>query len=151
MIGKKAVALTALLIVLGAGIGYSQSNEVVDRVLQQDALQAAEAVYLVQVAAGNVEESASVQQAYEQFEWSSVNLEALQPDATLTVGQYSYLIMHSLDLSGGIMYKIFPGPRYAARELHFLGHITQGRSPYRDLSGNEALSILGSVLRGEQS
>lgn len=147
----KAVALTAVLTIVGLGLAHSQSNEVVDRVLQQEALTSAEAVYLIQVAAGNAQEATSVDQVYQSFDWSSVGLEPKAADEPLTLGEFSFLLMQSLDMSGGIMYSLLPSPRYAARELHYLGHISGNRSPYRDVAGNEALRILGSVLRAQQS
>lgn len=143
---KTALAVSAVAL-LAAASGAAQSNEVVDRVLQQDELHVAEALYLVQVASGRVDEDVSVQDVYDRTMFGFAQKGADEP---VTLGEFSYIVMSSLEMSGGIMYSLSPGPRYAARELAYLGHIASNGSPYRTLSGNEALRILGSVLRDRQ-
>ncbi|MDA3951740.1 MAG: hypothetical protein PF508_21215, partial [Spirochaeta sp.] len=68
------------------------------------------------------------------------------PDHTLTLGEYSLLVMETFNISGGAMYTVTGMPRYAARELAFR-NIIQGRAyPRMKLSGDRALRIIGRVL-----
>jgi hypothetical protein len=54
--------------------------------------------------------------------------------------------MKSFGIKGGLMYRIFPNPRYACRELVRL-RIVQGRTdPGGRLSGERFLRILGNTL-----
>ena len=65
---------------------------------------------------------------------------------SLTLGEFSHLVMRAFGIPGGIMYTFVPGPRYAARELGYREFILDKPWPDRSLSGEEALSILGEAL-----
>jgi hypothetical protein len=55
--------------------------------------------------------------------------------------------MAAFGIKGGIMYSLFPGPRYAYRELLHL-KLIQGRADENfTLSGERLLQILGRVLQ----
>jgi hypothetical protein len=64
----------------------------------------------------------------------------------ITLGGVSFLIMRTFGINGGLMYRLFPGPRYAYREMISLGLI-EGRA-YSGLkvSGERFLQILGKTL-----
>jgi hypothetical protein len=75
--------------------------------------------------------------------WLPANAAADDP---LTLGAASFLIMSALDMKGGIMYTVFPGPRSAFHDLERLS-IVQGRiDPAGLLNGWEFLHILGRAL-----
>ncbi|MDR3247453.1 MAG: hypothetical protein LBT39_01590 [Treponema sp.] len=64
----------------------------------------------------------------------------------LTLGAASFLIMRALDMKGGIMYTVFPGPRTAFHDLVRLS-IIQGRiDPAGKINGWEFLHILDRAL-----
>jgi hypothetical protein len=48
------------------------------------------------------------------------------------------------------MYRIVPGPRYAAREMEYAGVIQGPAIPGMALSGNEALRMLERVLHSKE-
>lgn len=50
--------------------------------------------------------------------------------------------MKAFGINGGLMYSIFPGPRYAFRELVYKGIITRNTNPGGRLSGTNALRII---------
>ncbi|MDR1277332.1 MAG: hypothetical protein LBK02_01120 [Treponema sp.] len=54
--------------------------------------------------------------------------------------------MKSFGLKGGILYTLFPGPRYACRELAYLRIIQGGGDPGTHLQGGQFLQILGNTL-----
>jgi hypothetical protein len=54
--------------------------------------------------------------------------------------------MKSFGLKGGILYTLFPGPRYACRELAYLRIIRDGGDPETHLNGGQFLQILGNTL-----
>jgi hypothetical protein len=64
----------------------------------------------------------------------------------IRMGELSYLVMKSFGLSGGFMYALFPGPRYAYRALAWRRILPGGADPARSLSGEELLYITGTVL-----
>jgi hypothetical protein len=62
------------------------------------------------------------------------------------LGELSFLIMESFSLRGTFLYRTFPGPRYAYRELSFRGYFTGTNDPSRQVGGEQFFEILGYVL-----
>jgi hypothetical protein len=69
-----------------------------------------------------------------------------EPEGAILLGELSFLIMRAFGMKSGFMYALFPGPRYAYRELVYRD-ILQGRNdPALTVSGARLLRILGRVL-----
>jgi hypothetical protein len=65
------------------------------------------------------------------------------PDESISLKEASFLVMSAFGLKGGLMYSLFPGPRYAYRELLYL-KIIQGRANEGfTVSGERLLQIIG--------
>jgi hypothetical protein len=142
----RTLLLVGLVMVLVGGVAAAQSNEVIDDILEQDAATFGQAAYIVLLGAGEAPEDASVEEVYGSISWSDWNLEQKSMDEAVTLGELSYLVMESFGISGGIMYRIVPGPRYAARELDYLDFFIGSGSPYRTVSGQEMLHVMGQAL-----
>jgi hypothetical protein len=59
------------------------------------------------------------------------------------------MLTRAFKIDGGIMYRILPGPRYATRELAYLGIITGPAKAGMSLSGERALRILEMILNSK--
>jgi len=68
-------------------------------------------------------------------------------DAPIKLGALSFLIMKSFNMKGGFLYAIFPGSRYAFRELVSLNIIQGVADPSMTISGERFLLILGNALK----
>ena len=126
----------------------AQSNEVIDQVLEQQELIYKNGAYFILSAAGMVPETVQPEEAFaalleKKEEWK---LKDVLPQKQMRLGEFSYILMRALDIRGGLLYRIFPGPRYAARELAYTGIIKGSSDPYREITGGEALQILGDTL-----
>jgi hypothetical protein len=64
----------------------------------------------------------------------------------LTLADLSLLIMKAFNLEGGLMYRFFPGGRYAYREMTSRGFIEGRAYPGMKVPGEQFLYILGNVL-----
>ena len=150
---KKGMPFTALIVFLclGAVAGYGQNSETIDRVLDQESLTLSAGAYLVLTATSAIEDASDFQAAAralsEQGWWNSEK----EGEEPLTRGEYSYMIMRSFDINGGLLFSIFGGSRYATRELAFLEFLEADTSPYRPLSGEEAVRILARVLEWQEA
>ena len=134
-----------LLLVISMSI-YSQSNAHIDELLDQEQATVALTSYIVLSSGGIISEDASPESAAEtvlQRQWMRSDK---GPDDLISLGEFCFIVMKTYELKGGVMYRIFPGPRYAARELVYRKFVYGNTSPYRRISGNEALHILRSVL-----
>jgi len=132
----------------------AQTAAELETVLETPALSCAQAAWFVlasvgSASAGNVSNApANVQAAFEQaaaWGW----LKNAQPGDPITLGKLSFLIMRAFDLKGGIMYSLFPGPRYAYRSMVSRSYIQGTTDPAMTISGERFLVILGKVLDAE--
>jgi outer membrane protein OmpA-like peptidoglycan-associated protein len=64
----------------------------------------------------------------------------------VTLGGLSLLVMKALNIKGGFMYALFPGPRYAYRELAYRKIITGRAYSTMTVSGERFLRILNRAL-----
>jgi hypothetical protein len=64
----------------------------------------------------------------------------------LTLADLSLLIMKAFNLKGGLMWRLFPGGRYAYREMISRGFIEGRAYPAMKVPGEQFLYLLGKVL-----
>ena len=129
---------------------FAQSNRLIDEMLLEEKASFGKSVFLVLSAAGLVPESASVAEALSFLQGTGWRVRQKGDDAPIKLGECSFVIMRSFQIPGGLFYNIFPGPRYAARELKYLRFYTGRYDAGRVLSGDEVLGILGRALAWQE-
>jgi hypothetical protein len=113
-------------------------------VLEAGEVSFAQAAEIILPAAGILDPGAGPEAAFERArEWLPRQAER---DAPIRMGELSHLVMRSFGLSGGFMYRIFPGPRYAYRALAWRRLLPLRADPYRTVKGEELIYIAGRVL-----
>ena len=143
---RKIGLLVLFGLICGAAALIAQSNDLLDELLAEEKTSFGKASYFVLLSVGLIQEDATVEQSLTVLERQDWSLKRKGKNEPITLGEYSYLLMKTLAIPGGLMYGIFPGPRYAFRELFYLG-IGSGKSnPYRHISGVEAVRMLGRAL-----
>lgn len=147
-----------LIMVLGLLAGwvapavlFAQSAAVMDTILDQEMLSFGAASYLLLAARGDIEADEDFAQAAEMMTDIQPAFSKMSPEETLNLGEYSYLLMKVYDLSGGLMYSILPGPRYAVRELAYIDVVQGSSYPNSALSGERAVRILERYLTVSRS
>jgi hypothetical protein len=146
---ERRLPITLCILFIGLGMhGFlpAQSNALIDDFLAEESASFGKAVYFVMAASAIIAEDSSLEGAVNALEARGWLAKGKKPDESITLGEYSLLIMKAMDIRGGIMYRIFPRPRYAARELDYLGFIVGKSHPGRSISGEEALRMLGRIL-----
>jgi len=142
-----------ILLLTASPVVFSQSNRLIDRLLEQEQASFSHTLYLVQTAAGMAKEERAPTELTEELDAAEWHVPAAKAEAPITFGEYSQLLMHAFDVRGGIMYRLFPGPRYAAREIEELGFPRGSGVPGRTVTGDEVVDILRQLLawkEGEQ-
>ena len=140
-------SLVVVFLMCGAAFrAFAQSNEVLDQLLDQEQATLALTAYLVLSAADIVGEDASVEGAFEELRQKPWGFQSAGPDDPVDLGTCALLVMKSFGMHGGIMYSLFPGKRYAARELAFRGAVVGRTGPSLPLSGRAVVDIVGRVL-----
>ena len=69
-----------------------------------------------------------------------------EADSQVTMGSLSFLMMSAFGIKGGVMYNLFPGPRYAYRTMLSRRLISGVCDPDMKVSGEQFFVILGNVL-----
>ena len=136
-----------MLIFLSSLPVFAQSNNIIDDVLAQEELSCGNGAYLALSASGLIEEAFTPEQALDFLKANGWINEKRQSSDSMSLGEYSLALMRGFEMKGGLMYSIFKAPRYASRELGYKGYISREPGAYRTLTGSEAISILGQVIR----
>ena len=147
---KKLILFNLVLVWLPL-ILSAQSNTIIDELLEKEAADWGNTAYLVLTAAELIDENTEVSAVLTTLEKQQWNLKSKQEEELITLGDYSYMLMEAFNVPGGLMYKLIPGPRYATRELSYLNFIDYDKSPYRTLSGEEVLRIMGRLLEWKEA
>jgi hypothetical protein len=141
---KKIFFVLSALIFLSLASLSAQTAAELERVLALPALTCGDAARFVLGAAGLAAADDSPEAAYRfaaDNNWLSK--EAADP---INLEGLSFLIMGAFGMKGGLMYALFPGPRYAYRELVYR-KIIAGRSfSTMPVSGQRFFQILGRAL-----
>jgi hypothetical protein len=134
----------AVIIVFLPVTAFAQTARQMDALLETKAVSFSQAAGIIIPAAGLLEPEAGPEAAFERArEWLPRRAE---PEAPISMGELSQMVMGAFGLSGGFMYAISPGPRYAYRALAWLRLLPPRPDPYRRVSGEELLYITGRVL-----
>jgi hypothetical protein len=122
----------------------AQTAERLDKLLDSAGVSYAEAAMMVLPAAALAGEDVSPEAAF--AEARSLLPKAAEPGGAVRLGELAFLIMGAFDMKGGLFYTLFPGPRYAYRELVHRRLIQGRKDPALAVSGERLLRILGRVL-----
>jgi hypothetical protein len=143
--GSLVLAVLCFLVLCDVA-GLAQSNDLVDAILDQDELTAEFAAYLVLVGADLLDPDASPEEALRSAGERGWIAQTISPGVSVRLGDFAHMLVQAFEIPAGLMYRLAPGPRYAARELAFREMVVGSTTPYRNLSGEEALNIMGAVL-----
>jgi hypothetical protein len=123
-----------------------------DRLLDTAAVDFATAALWVQSAAGLAPGGLDGEAAFAMAEQNGLLPAGASGGDPIRLDEFAFLLAQAFKLKGGIMYGIFPGPRYAYRHLSYR-KILEGRiDPGQTLSGERLLYFLGRTIeqQGEQ-
>ena len=143
---KQKLFLLCLIIMVQAS--SAQSNTVLDTFLEAESASFELSVYLVLVASGVVDESASPAEAMESY--ALVGRKPLMrqqaEDHPITAGEFGHILLQALGIPGGLMYSVFPGPWYAAKELNHKRLLPEPRLARQVLTPFEVVYALQKAL-----
>jgi hypothetical protein len=141
----KKVSVTLLLFTaLTAALTAQGLARDMDALLDSGAVTWAEAARFV-LPAARVEAADAARAFAEARErgWLPKKAEA---DGAADFAGVSFLLMKAFDLSGGVLYSLFPGPRYAYRELVYKGILRGPQDRSWKVSGAGLLALIGKTL-----
>lgn len=135
-----------LFLFLTAAFVSGQTAADLDTLLNTDQVSYAWAARFVLPAAGLIGEDASPEASFNLAVEKGWFAKELSPEAAIPLKDLSYLCAEAFQIKGGLMYRLFSGPRYAYRELKYRKMI-QGRSdPAQLVPGDRLIRIIGRIL-----
>lgn len=149
---RKKIFLPLFLFVLfGIVFVSAQSNEIIDRILSEKKASFGDAALVVLSAGGVIPEKATVIDAVKYIKENYSQFLKKSAEDPINASEFSFLLMKTFNLKGGIMYMLFPGPRYAYRELLYRKVLSVKGGPYRKITGEDLLRALQIVLETEEA
>jgi hypothetical protein len=143
-INKTGLFLILSVTILCSAPAFAQTAAKLDAILDAERVSFAQAAAVILPAAGRLDPEAGEVRAFAAAgAWFPRRAER---DGPITMGELSHLVMRSFNLTGGFMYALFPGPRYAYRALVWRRLLPPSADPARFLTGEELLHITGLVL-----
>ena len=143
---NRSLSIAFTLLVGGVVAASSQSNVVIDLLLNENQATYGKTLYLTVLAGGLIPEVSSVKQALHVAQDEHWVVRDKEVDDQVTEAEFCYMVMKALRLKGGILYTLFPSPRYAFREMKFRKLISEAKSPGDVVSGVHVVQTLGEVL-----
>jgi hypothetical protein len=132
------------LFVLLPAFACAQTAERLDTLLAAERVSFAQAAALILPAAGLLPPEAGEAEAFTAARpWLPRRADR---EGFINLGELSHLVMQSFNIPGGLMYALFPGPRYAYRALAWRRLLPAAPDPGRTLTGEELLYVAAQVL-----
>jgi hypothetical protein len=129
---------------------FSQSAEIVDTLLSQEEASLDKSLYMILSGNGQIPEQSSPDSAMVIALEKGWIPEELNPDSPITLGIFGHSLIEAFNIPAGIMYSLFPGPRYGGRELVYRGWIGGSKDKNRKLTGSEVVTILRNALEWKE-
>jgi hypothetical protein len=143
-----ALTFLPILLVLSTGTSlYGQTAAEMDMLLVTGEITWAQACRFVLSASGTLEEHSSAPAAFDAARERGWLPKGAAAESPVNLGELSFLMMQSFSIRRSSLYVLFPGPRYAYRQMDYLGLIPGQRDPALKVSGVRFLQILGRVLK----
>ena len=140
------VSLLICLSLLIGFPGFTQTAERLDDILAQDELSVRSAAYVAAASGGLIGDEESPDEALAALEGAGFRVRAGAPERPVRLDEFSHMLMVAHDGSGGILYTLFSGPRYALRELRHERVIRGRGDPNDPVSGTRALRLTERLM-----
>lgn len=151
----KRIIVIAVGVLFTTATSFGQSAEKVDKILETEKATFGQAAYLIQTALNGGSDGLDFDTAFDRFKSEHQNLirDSVTADDVIPAKTYAFLLMKAFDVKGGMMYRIYPCPRYAYRDLRYLAVIQGKNNPTASMTGTTMLQIfsrIDMVQGGEQ-
>jgi hypothetical protein len=138
------------LCICAASYVFAGFNDTMDIALGEERLTLGSAAWMLLSGSGQIDGESSREEAARLLS-SRIPGISTDPNTTVTLGEFSWYLMEVYGMKGGLIYSLFPGPRYALRELRFRDIVQGSAYPGMTLSGERALRILGRLVSDKEA
>ncbi|OQY36764.1 MAG: hypothetical protein B6229_09420, partial [Spirochaetaceae bacterium 4572_7] len=143
------ILLCFFIFVIGSSL-FGQSDEILDKLYEQENAQTLYASLVVLQASGDLPSDADIDDARIFLEGQKWGEAVLSDEEFITVGSFSLLVMESFKLPHGLMYNLLPIKRYALKEMLYQEYILGNPYPNDVMSSFNAIYVLSSLPVSEE-
>ena len=149
----KRIVCGAIAACVFAAALFGQSAQRDDEILDTKAATFGQAAYLILTSLGTISDDTDFQTAFaemrqfadqQKFKKGSIHSSTTEAKS-IVMKEYAFLLMQAFKVRGGAMYRMFPCPRYAYRDLRYFGVIQEDIDPDSVVSGRTMLQLLGQI------
>ena len=143
---NRAICIVVTLCLIAAA-SFGQSAQRVDTILETAEATFGQATYLIRTALNDDADETDFNTAFDRFKSEHQNLirDSITAEDVIPTKTYAFLLMKAFDIKGGMMYRIYPCPRYAYRDLRYLAVIQGKNNPNAPMTGASMLQILSRI------
>lgn len=143
---RKLISILICFLLIGFSFVSAQSNDLLDDLLAQDPAQLGITSYLILAASDHISSNDSPSIAFQKAQELNLIKKTDSEESKVRADTLSLMLMKALEIQGGIMYRVFPTPRFAYKHLVYLGYISDAAGPARIVAGDEVVRVLGYLL-----
>lgn len=138
------IAVTVFLI---AVTSFGQSAQKVDDILETTKTTFGQAAYVILTALHDDTDEMDFDTAFDRFKNENQNVirDSITAKDIIPIKTYAFLLMRAFNIKGGMLYRIYPCPRYAYRDLRYLTVIQGNNNPDASMTGAAMLQILSRI------
>lgn len=146
---KRNICIICTFCLITAG-SFAQSAQIVDDILKSQEATFGHAAYLILTASDTISGDTDFKTACTYMQEQAMIPSSVTAETKISFKEYAFLLMKAYGIKGGMLYRIYPCPRYAYRDLCFLSVIQGKTDPSQIISGSQMLQIIGrmDVLKG---
>ncbi len=142
---KKLIFLCAVTLLLSAA-ATAQSSEKLTELINTEKTTYGQAAYLSAVFTGSISENDDYEKAVKTLELQDLLPEGTDPAKEISLQELSYICFKTARFQGGLLYRLFPGPRYAFRELKAKRILPPLADPSEKVSGRDTIALFNGCL-----
>lgn len=149
----KTKLITILLILTSIILLFSQSNEELDRFLSQQKADVSTSVWLIYLSTETLPYDATPEDAMNYLMSSEQGKYFIEKSAQSRISykEFALIAMIENELPGGLMYKIFKNPRYAAREMFYKRWMPGDIKPDSEITPWDVTTAISQILTWKEA
>lgn len=128
----------------------SQSAGTIEKIAKSEVLLKGEACYIAGSASGIIEDSNTIEEAFNKFSHLKIFKNA-KFDDKIRLDEFAALVLQSFNINESLWYKVTKTPYYALRQLKLMGLISQNIPSSSLISPKEAFKIINELIEYKQT
>lgn len=142
---RKTLTLISFFLIFAAGLN-AQSADKMTEVLESEKVTLGQVSYFIATASGKIDEKESEEDAVKVMKAIQFTDAEVKSDEYVKVKDLAWMLASTWKIDGSLMLKLFPGPRYAFKQLKADGILNDFDDPDSFMDGHRFFNILTDCM-----